>query len=698
MAGLENNYSAALETVRKEITEINTLLSNTATQIATISGNLAAIKTAKGGDVNTNIQQQTAEYDKLLKKQKELEDQLNRLANAKKKSNTLTSEEIVNNRALNREKQLEAKSISTVVGAYQNLIAKQQQAKKILQDSIILYGKHSQKTKEAQREYDALSKKVNQANQATSNFAKSGLGQAISGFKNLLGAFGIVGGIQMFANLAKNVLSVKTEMESLNLTLSRIFPNLGNLHEVQGFLLDISKKYGLELIETSKRFGKFAAAAKMSGFELEQTKHIFETFAETGSVLALSTDEMSGVFLALEQMMSKGKVSTEELRRQLGERLPAAFPLMAKALNVTTSELDKMLKAGSVLSSEAIPKLTEEVRNFYKLTGQETDTTVAATNKLTTSWQNFVDGIVNTTAWKATLKFLSNALDSINAKMTGVAEGKRARIGLLFFQDLKENNKQSVEELTKWLDDKRNEIAEKENELIQSNTNTAIATLGLSKFAIDKLNKVKNEELGVLKAQADGIRNLIALRKTEKDDLIQTMLAYMNTNEVIDDSLSIDKLKKMSLDELTKAFEKLKKATLGDENANVLQKLKKDLATAQAARDKLGKVGSENKLIIKDREEWDKLTDVIEKTNAEIEKYQGKEGKEDDKAKKEKLKLEQKLLDSKRALNKAEIEEAMNVQEDIYSNEKVYLDDKLKAYEEYNRLKKLLIYIQFDFE
>lgn len=51
-----------------------------------------------------------------------------------------------------------------------------------------------------------------------------------------------------------------------------------------------------------------------------------------GSALALSKDQMDGVFLALGQMISKGKVQAEELRGQLGERLPGAFDMAAKAM------------------------------------------------------------------------------------------------------------------------------------------------------------------------------------------------------------------------------------------------------------------------------------------------------------------------------------------------------------------------------
>ena len=45
--------------------------------------------------------------------------------------------------------------------------------------------------------------------------------------------------------------------------------------------------------------------------------------AQASVVLGMSQEETEGALRAVQQMMSKGKVQAEELRGQLGERLPA---------------------------------------------------------------------------------------------------------------------------------------------------------------------------------------------------------------------------------------------------------------------------------------------------------------------------------------------------------------------------------------
>ena len=59
-----------------------------------------------------------------------------------------------------------------------------------------------------------------------------------------------------------------------------------------------------------------------------------------------SQQQMQGALMALEQMISKGKVSMEELRRQLGNALPGAMQIAAKAMGTTSAGLQEMLESG----------------------------------------------------------------------------------------------------------------------------------------------------------------------------------------------------------------------------------------------------------------------------------------------------------------------------------------------------------------
>lgn len=115
-----------------------------------------------------------------------------------------------------------------------------------------------------------------------------------------------------------------------------------------------SDRIGLDLKNSTEGYSKFAVAAKLAGRQVEETRYIFESFAETGTVLNLSGEKMERVFYALEQMMSKGKIQSEELRGQLGDVLPGAFGIFQQALKDKFPDLEKAMKDGKVAVSELI--------------------------------------------------------------------------------------------------------------------------------------------------------------------------------------------------------------------------------------------------------------------------------------------------------------------------------------------------------
>ncbi len=76
----------------------------------------------------------------------------------------------------------------------------------------------------------------------------------------------------------------------------------------------------------------------------ENVNKLVSFMNETGGNL----EDMKAAMRATSQVFSKGKVSAEELRQQLGERLPGAFTLFAASMDKTPAELDKALEQGKV--------------------------------------------------------------------------------------------------------------------------------------------------------------------------------------------------------------------------------------------------------------------------------------------------------------------------------------------------------------
>lgn len=148
-----------------------------------------------------------------------------------------------------------------------------------------------------------------------------------------------------------------------------------------------SDRIGLVFEDTAKQYGKFAAAAALAGRGRQEIKYIFETFAEGGRVLGLTTDELNGVFTALQQIFSKGKLSAEELRQQLGERVLAVFEVAQQALKDQFPDLNKAMAEGKV-GAEQLILIAQKYREIVQ--GQ----LPSATNSLAAS-QAVLTNVVN---------------------------------------------------------------------------------------------------------------------------------------------------------------------------------------------------------------------------------------------------------------------------------------------------------------
>lgn len=250
------------------------------------------------------------------------------------------------------------------------------------------------------KENEKLTKQVDKLTKAKEKNAKSGkelngvFGSLWGSTKALLGAFGIVAGLQLFGSIIKDAFRLWKEFDSIGYALERVTKNMFDTAVSQRFLLEITSDYGAELVTTANRWVKFLAAAKQSGMTLLDTENIFRSVTKAAGVLGLKTDELTGIYLALEQMLSKGKVTTEELRRQLGERLPGAMGIMASALGVTIPKLDEMLKKGQVLSADVLPKFARALELAYGIEHEERiNTLVAAQTRLGNAWKSFVKSV-----------------------------------------------------------------------------------------------------------------------------------------------------------------------------------------------------------------------------------------------------------------------------------------------------------------
>ena len=169
-------------------------------------------------------------------------------------------------------------------------------------------------------------------------------------------------------------------------------------------------KTGTNIEVVARGYRNFFAAANMAGFSNEQVQSMYADVLLSSRAIGANQQQTEGALLALEQMISKGTVSMEELRRQLGNALPGAFEIGAKAMNMTTMEFNKFVKTGQLASAEFVPKFIKTLRETYESGfGEITESVDFALTNLQSAWQKITLEIVKSSAGKEFAKMI-NAL------------------------------------------------------------------------------------------------------------------------------------------------------------------------------------------------------------------------------------------------------------------------------------------------
>lgn len=313
-------------------------------------------------------------------------------------------------RALNAAKQaditqqkLQQKAAESATGSYNQLSAAYSLAKLKLNAMSKAEREGTASGQALERQARKTYEEMSRLQKATGKYQLD-VGQYQNGLNSLTGAIGLTTGIAGAVLLGKEIFNDAKELQSLNLGLMAVTETQSNFAEQQIYLAGIAQRYGVEINSLTKQYTAFYVAAKnkMAGSEIQQ---IFEDISRSGSALGLSNETLGRSFTAVNQMLSKGTVASEELRGQLAEALPGAVQAMTRAVqilhpeikNLTEKGLFAMIKAGDILAADVLP---ETARQLALITGADKaegmDTLTKSTNRLKNEWTKMVDSINNT--------------------------------------------------------------------------------------------------------------------------------------------------------------------------------------------------------------------------------------------------------------------------------------------------------------
>ena len=432
--------------------------------------------------------------------------------------------------------------------------------------------------------------------------------KSFSLFSKTVGAFAALGVGSMLLDFGKEAFEAMLKLDKLQTAYASIEGGEAGGKNRLDALLATSRELGLEFQSTAEAAKGFFAAAQGTSLAKE-AQSIFEGVAKAGTALNMSTDDLQGAFRALGQMVSKGKVQAEELRGQLGERLPGAFQLAAKAMGMTTAELDKFMEDGKLTAEDLLPKLAKALEEqFGQAAINAAGGAQQAFNRMRTEWELLKASFLNSDAVAATLNTIAGLFRGINKAQA---------------------EKKDFEELTAYLEKK------------------GVKKLGTAEFFVDM--HVGSETRNVYTEQQ-------LLQAKFERDFEADQKKHFKEHAIAQEKLYID---------MSKAITESLKGTADYEVAQLKRIKKERLAAIDAGIDAMRRAGEKAEVIASAQAERAKVEAVLD---AQIEKAANKGQKKNSSAARQQLKYDKSDLglDVLRQEISA-FEEALNPALDKYS-------------------------------
>jgi len=221
-------------------------------------------------------------------------------------------------------------------------------------------------------------------------------------------------------DFAKDIDTINTRLEVATGSVEAATSKFGDLEAM-------ALELGLSLEGLASSYASFRIASDLAGTSLQDTEKIFNSVSVAAAAMKLSADQTDGAFKALEQMMSKGTVQAEELRGQLGERLPGAFSLAAKAMGVSTMELGKMMEKGELLASDLLPKLADELNNKFASGAVKASNSIQASyNRLGNVFTDFKGIVLNVLDNLGLIEYFSGAIKAVDGFTSSILRTTKA--------------------------------------------------------------------------------------------------------------------------------------------------------------------------------------------------------------------------------------------------------------------------------
>ena len=276
--------------------------------------------------------------------------------------------------------------------AFQQLSQTTQQHTQALQQHTQATAQAGQATAGLRQQRAQLATQVQQTTVAARE-AGSALQTALSvaggiGIATSLGAI-----VSQLKEFAASAVDVATRMQSLRASLAALGGGIGAGQQQFAQLFQTAQQLGVAFEPLARGWRQLTAAATQANLPLEDQRRLLNAVSNEARRVGASNDELGRIITALAQTASKGVVSMEELRQQLGEALPTALAALARGMGYTTEQITKLVETGTLRFVPFALAFTRGLEEMQSASGKMADGAQQAFNRLGNALIAFKDAL-----------------------------------------------------------------------------------------------------------------------------------------------------------------------------------------------------------------------------------------------------------------------------------------------------------------
>lgn len=184
-----------------------------------------------------------------------------------------------------------------------------------------------------------------------------------AGFIAITSAIGAIGGvINAYVGRTKQI-------EAFNLALKNVGLTQAATTDAFRDATAIANRLGAPVQQVEKSYQRMVPALRAVGANSATTSKFLENITARTQTLGLNTEESGRLLEAFAQVLSKGKLQSEELNQQISELDGAFRTQLADALGVTVEKLTELVETGAVTAPvfvEAVNKMSNGVDELQR--------------------------------------------------------------------------------------------------------------------------------------------------------------------------------------------------------------------------------------------------------------------------------------------------------------------------------------------